>query len=43
MNRRSAILPLLLLASFTANAAQPATTCDRECLRSKVTQCSMRW
>ncbi len=38
MTHRSAILPLLLLASFTANAAQPATTCDRECLRSKVTQ-----
>jgi hypothetical protein len=32
---------ILLLAcawSITANAAQPATACDRECLRGKVTQ-----
>jgi hypothetical protein len=38
MIHRSAILPLLLLVSFTVEAAQPATPCDRECLRSKVTQ-----
>ena len=39
--KNKAILVLLLAAcvwSITANAVQSATTCDRECLRAKVTQ-----
>ena len=39
--KHKTILGLLLALSVpgvTANAAQPATTCDRECLRAKVTQ-----
>ena len=39
--KNKTILVLLLVVSLwsvTANAAQSATTCDRECLRGKVTQ-----
>jgi hypothetical protein len=39
--KNKTILGLLLavcVSGFTANAAQRATTCDRECLRGKVTQ-----
>src|SRR5678815_1761096 len=41
MTMRKTIFGLLLavcVSGFTANAAQRATTCDRECLRGKVTQ-----
>jgi DNA-binding protein Fis len=41
MNMKKAILGLLLtvcVSAVNANAMQSATTCDRECLRGKVTQ-----
>jgi hypothetical protein len=41
MMMKKTILGLLLvvcLLAFTVNAQQPDTTCDRECLRGKVTQ-----
>jgi hypothetical protein len=36
--RRSLSIAILALAAAPAFAAQPTATCDRECLRSKVTQ-----